>query len=71
MGVEGGSAKNQYRQKKLKEESVELVRRDNMDKTHVKCDDLRSQVTELLERIQERLFDRAKAFSIKVSQKLL
>ena len=32
-----------------------------MDKTHVSCDDLPSQVTELLERIQERLFDQAKA----------
>ena len=57
--------------KEIDSGSVELVRRDNMDKTHVSCDDLRSQVTELLERIQERLFDQAKAFSIKISQVLL
>jgi prolyl-tRNA synthetase len=39
---------------------VEFVRRDNMNKTHVRRDDLRSAVTELLEKIQENLFLRAK-----------
>jgi prolyl-tRNA synthetase len=41
---------------------VELVRRDNMDKTHMRRDDLRLAVTELLEKIQENLFLRAKDF---------
>jgi prolyl-tRNA synthetase len=41
--------------------SVELVRRDIMNKTHVRRDDLRSAVAELLEKIQENLFLQAKA----------
>ena len=40
--------------------NVELVRRDNMNKTHVRKDDLRSKVAELLEKIQENLFLQAK-----------
>jgi prolyl-tRNA synthetase len=41
--------------------SVELVRRDSMNKTHVGRDDLCSAVAELLEKIQENLFLQAKA----------
>lgn len=39
---------------------VELVRRDNMNKTHVRREDLHSEVAELLEKIQEKLFLQAK-----------
>jgi prolyl-tRNA synthetase len=41
--------------------NVELVRRDNMNKTHARRDDLHSEVAELLEKIQEKLFLQAKA----------
>jgi prolyl-tRNA synthetase len=40
---------------------VELVRRDTMGKVYVKCDNLPSQVTDLLEDIQGNLFAQANA----------
>lgn len=40
--------------------NVELVRRDNMNKTNVRRDDLSSKVAELLEKIQANLFLQAK-----------
>src|SRR5215208_7535890 len=42
--------------------NVELVRRDPMGKVYVKCDNLPSHVTSVLEDIQANLFARANAF---------
>jgi prolyl-tRNA synthetase len=41
--------------------NVELVRRDIMEKVYVKCDNLPSHVTSMLEDIQAKLFTRANA----------